>query len=260
MLWGLVLFFLLSSVWSLEKKFINFGGFVCPREEKALGICLRDALNAFIPQIASGIPQFNVPPCEPLLIKSISIKQGAGPITLTSSFSDVTVRGPSTLKIKNVVVQPEKQRVIAKLHFAELKMKGHYSMKGQILMLPVEGDGEFTAKYGNIDATVTIKLGRRPRANSSDALSCEDLHVKFHIGQASMHLGSLFGGDNELGNAMNKFFNDNWEPISEELREPMEEALRDFLRPLADHTFGILDADDILLPDDTDKETSDKKH
>ncbi|VVC90728.1 unnamed protein product [Leptidea sinapis] len=135
------------------------------------------------------------------------------------------------------------------------EMKGHYSMKGQILMLPVEGDGEFTAKYGNIDATVTIKLGRRPRANSSDALSCEDLHVKFHIGQASMHLGSLFGG-----NAMNKFFNDNWEPISEELREPMEEALKDFLRPLADHTFGILDADDILLPDDTDKETSDKKH
>lgn len=45
---------------------------------------------------------------------------------------------------------------------------------------------------------------------------------------------------------MNKFLNDNWQQLSEEMHGPMEEALRDVLKPLADHAFGTLDADEFL--------------
>lgn len=48
------------------------------------------------------------------------------------------------------------------------------------------------------------------------------------------------------GKAMNKFLNENWENLSVELQQPMEEALRDFLKPLADHALATLNADDIL--------------
>lgn len=57
----------------------------------------------------------------------------------------------------------------------------------------------FNLFLGNIDAVVTIQLGREHRSNDVDALSCEDLQVKFHIGSASMMLNNLFGGNNELG-------------------------------------------------------------
>lgn len=30
------------------------GGFVCPRDEKALEKCLRDSLNGIIPQLSTG--------------------------------------------------------------------------------------------------------------------------------------------------------------------------------------------------------------
>lgn len=46
---------------------------------------------------------------------------------------------------------------------------------------------------------------------------------------------------------MNKFLNENWEKLSNELQAPMEKALQDVLKPLADHAFSILDADDILF-------------
>lgn len=49
------------------------------------------------------------------------------------------------------------------------------------------------------------------------------------------------------GKTMNKFLNENWEKLLTEFQSPMEDALRDFLKPLADHAFGTLNADDILL-------------
>lgn len=45
---------------------------------------------------------------------------------------------------------------------------------------------------------------------------------------------------------MNNFLNENWKNLSEELQVPMEAALRDFLKPLADHAFATLNADDVL--------------
>lgn len=45
---------------------------------------------------------------------------------------------------------------------------------------------------------------------------------------------------------MNQFLNDNWQQLSKELQAPLEAALRDFLKPLADHAFATLNADDIL--------------
>ncbi|XP_041973777.1 uncharacterized protein LOC121729363 [Aricia agestis] len=230
----------------VANKFLKLGTFVCPREEKALGRCLKDALNKLIPQLSTGVPQYDIPPCEPLLVPSLFVKQSAGPISVESSYSDVTVWGPSRMKIKHVDVDSSKHRVVAKLHIPELRMRGNYKLKGQLLMLPIEGEGKFTAKYNDIDATVTIILGRHPRKTGVDALACTSLDVKFAVDAASMELENLFGGDDELGSMMNKFLNDNWKELSGELQGPMEEALRDFLKPLADHAFASLNADDIL--------------
>ncbi|XP_075990709.1 uncharacterized protein LOC142986231 [Anticarsia gemmatalis] len=246
-MWSFLCLVGVISVAAGSKSFINFGGFVCPREEKALGRCLRDALNTYIPQLATGVPEYGVPPCEPLLVPSLSIQQSTGPISVVSNYSDVTVTGPASMKVREVHVNSADHKVIARLYIPELKMRGNYKLSGQLLMLPIEGDGDFAAKYGDIDALVTIVLGRQHRHNDEDALTCEHLDVSFHVGYASMQLDNLFGdGDGELSNAMNQFLNENWQKLAEELQTPMEEALRDFLKPLADHAFGTLNADDIL--------------
>ncbi|CAB3220999.1 unnamed protein product [Arctia plantaginis] len=246
-MWSLLcLFVVVSCVASSDKSYINFGSFVCPREEKALGKCLQDALNTYIPQLSTGVPEYGVPPCEPLIVPALSIQQSSGPISVVSSYSDVTVKGPSTMRVKHVEVNSKKHQVIVKLHIPELKMTGHYQLSGQILMLPIEGEGDFSAVYGDIDAKVTIILGRKHRLNNVDALTCKQLDVSFHVGYASMHLDNLFGSEGELSNTMNKFLNENWQSLAEELQAPMEEALKDFLKPLADHAFGTLNADDIL--------------
>ncbi|XP_072936194.1 uncharacterized protein [Epargyreus clarus] len=231
----------------VANKFLKLGGFTCPRDDKAMGRCLRDALNIYIPQLTDGLPEYDVPPCEPLLIPTLRIQQTAGPVSITSTFSDVVVRGPSSMRVKDVKVNSKKHQIFVTLYIPELRAKGDYKLMGKLLMLPIDGQGRFTAKYGDIDAIVSITLGRRPRDNAVDALSCENLSVKFHVGYASMDLDDLFEGDDELNNTINKFLNDNWQKLIDELQSPIEIALREFLKPLADHAFATLDADDILL-------------
>ncbi|XP_049888080.1 protein takeout-like [Pectinophora gossypiella] len=221
---------------------------MCPREEKALARCLRDALNTYIPHLVTGLPEWNIPPCEPLFVPSLSVQHSAGPITVTSTFTDVTVTGPSHMRVLDVKVNPRKHEVVAKLSIPELKLHGNYQLQGQLLMLPIEGEGKFSAKYGDIAALITIVLGRQHRPNDVDALKCQSLSVKFHVGTASMQLENLFGGDGELGKVMNNFLNENWQTLAEELQAPIEQALRDFFKPLADHAFATLNADDILSP------------
>ncbi|CAF4830418.1 unnamed protein product [Pieris macdunnoughi] len=242
-----IIFSLMSVVLCHEKSYINFGGFICPREEKALGKCLKDALNTYIPQLAAGIPKLDIPSCEPLLIRSLSVKQTTGPLSVTSSFSDVYVRGPSTMRVKSIDIHAKDHEIVARLYIPELRMKGQYTLKGTLLMIPVEANGDFTSKYRDINATVTITLGRSKVFNGLDTLSCEKLDVNFQAGQVTMDLENLFGDDKDLSKTMNNFVNENWQSMSGDFQAPIEEALRDFLKPLADHAFATLYANDIFL-------------
>lgn len=73
------------------------------------------------------------------------------------------------------------------IHFNDLNFSVIFSLFNQPSFPP-----------GDIDATVTIVLGRQPRPNEADSLKCEELDVSFHVGYASMKLENLFGGDGDL--------------------------------------------------------------
>lgn len=45
-------------------------------------------------------------------------------------------------------VDAKNRRVVAKISIPELRMKGNYKLSGQLLMLPIEGEGKFSANYG----------------------------------------------------------------------------------------------------------------
>lgn len=52
--------------------------------------------------LSSGLPEYGVPPCEPLVIPLLTVKQSAGPIHITSSYHDVIVKGLASMRVKEV--------------------------------------------------------------------------------------------------------------------------------------------------------------
>lgn len=60
------------------------------------------------------------------------------------------IRVTKKANYKYFSVNSEQQKIVSKLYIPELKMKGNYKLSGQLLMLPIEGEGQFSGNYGKI--------------------------------------------------------------------------------------------------------------
>lgn len=65
-------------------------------------VLLPCTLNIYQRCIFLGLPEYGIPPCEPLMIPTLTIEQTAGPISITSTYTGVSVRGPASMRITNV--------------------------------------------------------------------------------------------------------------------------------------------------------------
>lgn len=82
--------------------------------------------------------------------------------------------------------------------------------------------------------------------NGTDYLNAEDIDVDFNIGNASVHLDNLFGGDEELGTVMNRFLNENWREITAEIRPALSSSIANILREIARRLYEIYPIQQIL--------------
>lgn len=82
--------------------------------------------------------------------------------------------------------------------------------------------------------------------NGTEYLNAEDIDVDFNIGNASVHLDNLFGGDEELGTVMNRFLNENWREITAEIRPALSSSIANILREIARRLYEIYPIQQIL--------------
>lgn len=87
------------------------------------------------PKIADGIPELLIPPCEPLQIPEIRIKQNSGAIRMESVYSDINVTGLSNFTLRRCMVDMEKNRIVVDFWFPSLEMTAKYNLHGKVKML-----------------------------------------------------------------------------------------------------------------------------
>ena len=58
------------------------------------------------PLMSTGLPSLGLPPTEPMNIESMQFAQGAPPVLVKASFSNVTVKGLSTFITDYIEVDP----------------------------------------------------------------------------------------------------------------------------------------------------------
>lgn len=70
----------------------------CPHgDDESLNKCLRQILIDLRPKFTTGVPELNIPPMDPLKITNVAFQHGSGPVKVIASFSNVDVRGLSSL-------------------------------------------------------------------------------------------------------------------------------------------------------------------
>ncbi|XP_030766703.1 protein takeout-like [Sitophilus oryzae] len=209
---------------------------ICSKSDPNLKKCFIESVEHLKPYLAKGIPEFDIPPCEPLEIPEVVIDQGTGPVSVYSCYKNVKVYGPSQFEIKNIRIDIDKGKLKIKLWLPRLNVVTNYSMNGQILMMPIKGSGLSTGNYTEIEAILSMKA-KNIEKDDEIYYNIQDCSVDFKIGHAQLNFENLFDGNKELGDVMNMFLNDNWKTVTNEVKPILEDRLAEIFKKFANKIF-----------------------
>uniref|UniRef100_A0A336MQ09 CSON004043 protein n=1 Tax=Culicoides sonorensis TaxID=179676 RepID=A0A336MQ09_CULSO len=201
---------------------------VCHANDPKLNECVKKSILNLRPYLSNGIPELSIPSVDPLEIDQINLEQDSGPINLNSRFDNIKMYGLSEFRIRAVRVDAEKAKFRLRLWFPELHMVADYYVKGKFLMVPMVGNGKSTGNFSDVDAIASLKAERFTR-NGREYLKVKDIFAEFNIGHASVHLDSLFNGNQELSDTLNKFLNENWRAVTAEIKPELEDFISNLL-------------------------------
>lgn len=75
---------------------------ICHRSDPNFSDCLKESVNSLKPMLKKGIPELDIPSCEPLFIPELIVDQGTGAVNIKSKYRDIQVYGPSNFVLKSV--------------------------------------------------------------------------------------------------------------------------------------------------------------
>ncbi|KAF9813493.1 hypothetical protein SFRURICE_017072 [Spodoptera frugiperda] len=122
------------------------------------GKCNKESSQAALKIFAAGIPEYNVGVIDPLTIEYVDASSPNMKLIVT----DVVVTG-----LFNCVMRFEdSSKIIVKLLCAA-ELKGKYDMKGQLFVIPIEGNGPLYAKVPKIQITAEVDLNVKSKDGTS---------------------------------------------------------------------------------------------
>ncbi|XP_050100757.1 protein takeout-like [Anopheles aquasalis] len=210
----------------------------CRRANPNEDDCFKKMFEGTFPYIAKGIPEIGVQPFDPLRIESIQVSRGSGGLTLSGGFKKLSIKGPSNTTVRRASLDFGKKVLAFDLEIPKLRIDAVYNLKGNVLLLPLVGDGDVTMTLKNVKTAVVTKFSVRPMPE--DAIFIEEMKVTFLVGGMRIHLDNLFQGNQVLGASLNLFLNQNAAEVIGELRSDLEYGLADIFTGLWNELFNKL--------------------
>lgn len=119
----------------------------CRKTDPNFNDCLRKTIEAVRSNLTHGIPELLIPPCEPLKIDEVRIKQNAGAIRMESEYSHIVISGLSNFTLRDIHVDPNFKHFQIDLWFPILQMTSNYMIQGKLLLMPIFGNGTASGNF-----------------------------------------------------------------------------------------------------------------
>ncbi|KAF6200079.1 hypothetical protein GE061_006380 [Apolygus lucorum] len=183
--------------------------------DETMNDCLKGAIQHALNEMIGGTPSLGILPLDPLRFDSITIDQGTGPVSIKLDFSDLDVFGVKDMNILSV--DNDWKTMVIETQSPKIELRGDYKIAGQILVLPIQGNGKCVLTMDNFLGHLKFHYQEKT-AGSKVYYNINKLDFIFDVDKLTMQFDNLFNGDKALGDNMNKFLNENWKEILNELK------------------------------------------
>lgn len=154
-------------------------------------------------------------------VNSVVVEQDNGAtkaFNLRSSFKDAEIHGLSTSKVIRTAAKFNGQfKLRSDAYTPRMDFDGQYSMNGQILVLPITGEGYANVSMHELTTRHDLMGEYFKGTDGKIYVNVTDYKIKFKPKWVTYRFDNLFNGDKLLGSTMNKFMNDNWQAVFEAL-------------------------------------------
>lgn len=200
--------------------------------------------------ICPGYPLLNIPSIEPLEVDNVVLNHGAknARFNLRSTFTDLKIFGLSSSKLNRTAIKFGNQfRLKSEIYTDRMDFAGNYEMKGQILVLPIEGHGK--ANVSMLQSSTRHELiGEYITKDDGEIyINITDYKISFKPKKVLFKFENLFNGDKTLGDTMNRFMNQNWKAVFDGLVPEYEKFFGEKFKSIANNVFGNIPMKEIFL-------------
>ncbi|VVC94112.1 unnamed protein product, partial [Leptidea sinapis] len=174
--------------------------------------CLIHSVQAFLPTFAVGLPEFQIAPLDPVTL----IKINASTPDLSLLLENVKVTGLKECQVKKFDYNVKNSKVLATF-LCNVNAVGHYNMKGKLIIVPIEGDGQFDAKIKKLAVIVDADVSTIQK-NGVKYFNIKNWKHRFELkDKTSVHFENLFNGNKVLAQAADEIIKETGNEIIEEL-------------------------------------------
>ncbi|KAJ2951010.1 hypothetical protein O0L34_g5385 [Tuta absoluta] len=179
--------------------------------------CLVESTQLAIPEFVKGIPNIGIESLDPFVIEKLAIPlQG-----LKVTFYQGKVTGFRKCIVDDVISELEKRHFVLAFH-CNLTIRGQYDAVGQILLFPINGEGDAKVKLTNLRMRVDINTKYIKDKNGVNHFALKNYKYTLDYGDRVYYdLKNLFKESKELSDTVLAFLNENWRTVAEEFGKPL---------------------------------------
>ncbi|XP_039296186.1 protein takeout [Nilaparvata lugens] len=208
----------------------SYVGKGCSPNDPNLNECVVKTGAPAIKKIAQGDPKYRIPKLDPLTIPQIKIRQGTRQVGLSLELNNLKMYGLQDVDFRSARLDLNNSHCEWDFFLKKMTMIGKYNVSGQVLVLPITGQGDANVTVTGVTFTFIYDYILEKRANGLEYVKVTDYKMPFQVTDMKIKLDNLFNGDRLLGSNMNQFLNENWQEIMKELGPAMGEALGEIFK------------------------------
>ncbi|KAL1490576.1 hypothetical protein ABEB36_013246 [Hypothenemus hampei] len=194
---------------------------VCKRDDADITACMISSIEDLRSYLINGVPEYNIPSLEPLVMHDFFAEEAAG---MKIIVSNVSAWGCTDFFVRGLSVNLDTLQFTVDVDIPKLRIEAHYHLDGKLLLVPVKGDGNLETNITEVSARAELQ-GSLKDKDGEKYMTYDDVRLKVHVGGGSVRMENLFNGDKVLLAMINDVVNRNFDVFLHELMPVIERAL-----------------------------------
>lgn len=204
----------------------------CRKDDPNLSECVVKAGRAAIPFFVNGDRKYKIPNLNPLTVYDFKVSQGTRSVGLKIHMKEAHVYGLPEMEFQSAKVDLKGKHIQWNLYGKTVEIGGIYNVTGNVLILPITGTGPANITLKNCKFNYTFDFDLYKRADGKDYMKVVSSNLTFDTTRVYVRLENLFNGDNLLGENMNRFINENWREVTQEIGPTIADAVAEVFKTI----------------------------